>query len=43
MPDYTIELSKYAEKELDKLSDFVAAPILKAIAGLAKLHAHTVI
>ena len=36
MPDYIIELSKYAEKELDKLSDFVAAPILKAIAGLAK-------
>ncbi len=34
MPDYTITLSKKAQKQLDKLSDNVAEPIFEAIAGL---------
>lgn len=36
MADYTIVLSKKAQKQLDKLSDQVAEPILQAIANLAK-------
>jgi mRNA interferase RelE/StbE len=35
MPDYTIELSKKAQKQLDKLSDNIFDPILNAIANLA--------
>ena len=34
MSDYTIVLSKKAQKQLDKLSDNIAEPILDAIAGL---------
>jgi mRNA interferase RelE/StbE len=34
MPDYTVVLSKKAQKQLDKLSDKIAEPILDAIAGL---------
>ena len=34
MPNYTIVLSKKAQKQLDKLSDHVAEPIIVAIAGL---------
>ena len=34
MPDYTILLTKKARKQLDKLPDNIADPILKAIAGL---------
>ncbi len=34
MPEYTVVLSKRAQKELDKLSNTIAAPILKAIAAL---------
>jgi mRNA interferase RelE/StbE len=34
MSDYTIELSKKARKQLDKLSDYIANPILNAIADL---------
>ena len=34
MADYTVVLSKIAQKQLDKLSDKIAEPILKAIAGL---------
>ena len=35
MPTYTVQLSKKAEKALDKLSDHIANPILDAIGGLA--------
>jgi mRNA interferase RelE/StbE len=35
MPKYTVYLSKRAKKELDKLSDSNAQPILSAIANLA--------
>jgi len=35
MADYTIELSKKAQKQLDKLSDSIANPILNAIGELA--------
>jgi len=31
MANYTVVLSKKAQKELDKLSDFIAGPIIKAI------------
>ena len=34
MPKYIIVLSKKAEKELDKLSDKIAEPILTAISEL---------
>lgn len=34
MADYTIVLSKKAQKQLDKLSDDIAAPIFETIAGL---------
>jgi transcriptional regulator with XRE-family HTH domain len=33
MPNYTVILSKKAQKQLDTLSDNVAMPILKAIIG----------
>ncbi|HEY5327463.1 MAG TPA: type II toxin-antitoxin system RelE/ParE family toxin [Mucilaginibacter sp.] len=36
MPEYTAILSKKAQKQLDKLSDAVAGPILEAIGGLEK-------
>ncbi|NRA51753.1 MAG: type II toxin-antitoxin system RelE/ParE family toxin [Phaeodactylibacter sp.] len=35
MAEYTLVLTRKAEKTLDKLSDHLAAPILKAIAALA--------
>lgn len=34
MPNYTVVLSKKAQKQLDKLSDNIAEPIIDAIAGL---------
>jgi mRNA interferase RelE/StbE len=34
MPNYTAILSKKAQKQLDKLSDNIAEPIIDAIAGL---------
>ena len=34
MHDYTVVLSKKAQKQLNKLSDKIAEPILDAIAGL---------
>ncbi len=34
MPNYTAVLSKKAQKQLDKLSDNVAEPILEAIGNL---------
>jgi mRNA interferase RelE/StbE len=34
MPNYTVILSKKAQKQLDTLSDTVAMPILNAIEGL---------
>lgn len=33
---YKIVLTKKAQKQLDKLSDIIAEPILKAISGLAE-------
>lgn len=36
MPKYTVYLSNRARKELDKLSDSLAKPILSAIANLAE-------
>jgi mRNA interferase RelE/StbE len=36
MPKYTAVLSKKAQKQLDKLSDKIANPILDAIADLEK-------
>ena len=35
MAEYTVSLSKKAQKQLDKLSDLIAEPILDAIANLA--------
>lgn len=35
MPRYTISISKTAQKQLDKLSDRTAAPIIDAIHSLA--------
>lgn len=35
MPKYKVTLSKAAQKQLDKLSDAIADPILDAIATLA--------
>jgi len=35
MPDYAIVIAPKAQKQLDKLSDHLAAPIFEAIAGLA--------
>jgi mRNA interferase RelE/StbE len=40
MPDYTVVLSKKAQKQLDKLSDNIAAPILKSIAAWGQTHGH---
>lgn len=34
MPNYTILLSKKAEKQLDKLSDHITEPIIQSIASL---------
>ena len=34
MPEYRIVLSKRAQKQLDKLSDNIAEPIIAAIGGL---------
>ncbi len=34
MPNYTAVLSKKAQKQLDKLSDTIAEPIIDAIAKL---------
>jgi mRNA interferase RelE/StbE len=34
MPKYTVVLSKKAQKELDKLSDNIAEPIIQAISSL---------
>jgi mRNA interferase RelE/StbE len=34
MPRYTVVLSKKAQKELDKLSDNIAGPIIEAISAL---------
>ena len=34
MPNYTVVLTKKAQKQLDKLSYTIAEPILAAIAGL---------
>ena len=34
MPKYTVSLSKKAEKQLDKLSDNLANPILRALSDL---------
>jgi len=34
MPDYTAILSKKAQKQLDKLTDNIAEPIIEAVAGL---------
>jgi mRNA interferase RelE/StbE len=36
MRNYTVVLSKKAEKQLDNLSDFIAEPIIDAITGLEK-------
>jgi mRNA interferase RelE/StbE len=36
MPEYTAILSKKAQKQLDKLSDAIAGPILEAIGDLEK-------
>lgn len=36
MPNYTIVITSKTQKQLNKLSDHVAAPIFEAIAGLAK-------
>ncbi len=36
MPKYTVFLSKRAKKELDKLDDLMANPILTAIGNLAE-------
>lgn len=34
MSNYTITLSRHAQKQLNKLSDNIVAPIIKAITGL---------
>lgn len=36
MPNYIIKLSKNAVKQLDKFSDNIANPILKAVGNLQK-------
>jgi len=36
MPKYTVFLSKKAQKALDSFSDYIAEPILNAIAGLER-------
>ncbi|MDE1192194.1 MAG: type II toxin-antitoxin system RelE/ParE family toxin [Arachidicoccus sp.] len=36
MPEYVVVLSKSAQKQLDKIPDLVANPILDAIAALEK-------
>ncbi len=35
MPRFTITISKTAQKQLDKLQDHIAAPLIDAIASLA--------
>ena len=35
MPKYTVVLTKTARKQLDKLSDQIAAPLLNAISNLS--------
>jgi mRNA interferase RelE/StbE len=35
MPEYTVVLSRQAEKQLDKLNNVTAAPLLDAITALA--------
>ena len=35
MPEYLITITKTAQKQLDKLSDKVASPLIAAIADLA--------
>jgi mRNA-degrading endonuclease RelE of RelBE toxin-antitoxin system len=35
MAKYSIEINKKARKSLDKLSDFIVAPVLNAINDLA--------
>jgi mRNA interferase RelE/StbE len=35
MPEYTVRLSRRAEKYLDKLSNNIAEPILKALSALS--------
>jgi len=37
MPKYKAVLSKLAEKQLDKLSDHIAEPIIVAIANLEEI------
>lgn len=36
MANYTVQLTKRAEKQLDKLDDHIAMPILDAIGNLAE-------
>jgi len=36
MPNYTVVLSKKAQKQLDKLSDTIAEPIIKVISDLGE-------
>lgn len=36
MSEYTLSIAKTAQKQLDKLHDNIAAPLINAIAGLAK-------
>ena len=36
MPSYTVVITSKAQKQLDKFSDQIAAPILEAIADLAE-------
>lgn len=36
MAEYTINIAKTARKQLDKLNDNIATPLIDAIAGLAK-------
>jgi mRNA-degrading endonuclease RelE of RelBE toxin-antitoxin system len=42
MPNYTIILTKRAEKQLDKLPDNIAEPIIEANGDLSKIHAQMV-
>jgi len=43
MANYTVLLSARAEKQLDKLSDTIAGPIIDAIAKLSIIHAQSVV
>ncbi len=43
MPDYLVILSKTAQKQLDKLDDYIASPIIETIHNLAanpRLHGY---